>query len=637
MAVVGGRRGRPGSGPAAGDLPTTAYFMEGERCSRDCAFCPQARTASARGDLLARVNWPRVGEQDETGFWEGLRRAVADGQLRRACFQVTATPSVMEAVEADVRRLQASCPDLPICVSVAARDLDEIQRVLGWGTQRVTLALDAATPDTYQATKGGDSGPRLALLREAAERFPGRIGTHLIAGLGETEREMVLAIQAMTDLGVAVALFAFTPVPGTALEDRQPPDLQAYRRLQAAHFLVTRGLARGGDMSFDSRGRVVSYGRTWGEVAARLAGQPWGPGEAAEADEPGAQPARACEPGLAFRTSGCPDCNRPYYNERPSGPLYNYPRPLSAGEVSGAVESARPMETDPCDRWRLIVEVEPRSGAWNMAVDEALLLEHAAGGTPPTLRLYRWDPPAVSLGYFQDPATEVDQAACRSLGIAVVRRPTGGRAVLHDREVTYSVVVGGRRLPGSVVETYRRLAEGLVLGLRALGARAVLAPEKAAREKATPERATPEGSGPALGACFEVPSSYEIIVGGRKVVGSAQVRRKGVILQHGSIPLVLDADRLARVLGFPPAAAARIRAKATGLKDVLGEGAPSYEEVCRAVAEGLASALGIVFEPGRLKPEETALAERLVREKYGLEAWNLKRPESRPDSEKEDD
>jgi lipoate-protein ligase A len=270
--------------------------------------------------------------------------------------------------------------------------------------------------------------------------------------------------------------------------------------------------------------------------------------------------------------------------------------------------------------------------------------------------LYRWDPPAVSLGYFQDPATEVDQAVCRSLGITVVRRPTGGRAVLHDREVTYSVVVGGRRLPGSVVETYRRLAEGLVLGLRALGAEAVLAPEKATPERATPERATPEGSGQALGACFEVPSSYEIIVGGRKVVGSAQVRRKGVILQHGSIPLVLDADRLARVLGFPPAAAARIRAKATGLKDGLGEGSasgegatsgegaaaggsdvPSYEEVCRAVAEGLASALGIVFEPGRLKPEETALAERLVREKYGLEAWNLKRPESRPDSEKEDD
>ena len=624
MAVVGGRRGRPGSGPAAGDLPTTAYLMEGERCSRDCAFCPQARTASARGDLLARVNWPRVGEQDETGFWEGLRRAVADGQLRRACFQATATPSVMEAVEADVRRLRASCPDLPICVSVAARDLDEIRRVLGWGAQRVTLALDAATPDTYQATKGGDAGPRLALLREAAERFPGRIGTHLIAGLGETEREMVLAIQAMTDLGVAVALFAFTPVPGTALEDRRPPDLQAYRRLQAAHFLVTRGLARAGDMSFDSRGRVVSYGRTWGEVAARLGGQPWGPGEAAE-------------PGLAFRTSGCPDCNRPYYNERPSGPLYNYPRPLSAGEVTGAVESARPSETD---RWRLIVEAEPRTGAWNMAVDEALLLEHAAGGTPPTLRLYRWDPPAVSLGYFQDPATEVDQAACRSLGITVVRRPTGGRAVLHDREVTYSVVVGGRRLPGSVVETYRRLAEGLVLGLRALGAEAVLAPEKA----------TPEGSGRALGACFEVPSSYEIIVGGRKVVGSAQIRRKGVILQHGSIPLELEASRLARVLGFPPAAAARIRAKATGLKDVLGEdsasgegaaargsgASPSYEEVCRAVAEGLASALGIVFEPGHLRPEETALAERLVREKYGLEAWNLKRPESRPDSEKED-
>ncbi len=257
-----------------------------------------------------------------------------------------------------------------------------------------------------------------------------------------------------------------------------------------------------------------------------------------------------------------------------------------------------------------------------MAVDEAILVAHAAGRVAPTLRFYRWDPPAVSLGYFQDPVTEVDREACRRAGLDIIRRPTGGRAVLHDREVTYSVVVTTDLLPGTVVETYRSLAGGLVLGLRELGADAVLAPEKA----------TPGGPGNPHGACFEVPSSYEIVVGGRKVVGSAQVRRQGVILQHGAILLELDAPLLARALGFAPAAATRIAAKAVGLGDVLGR-VPGYDEVCRAVAKGLETALGIRFETGRLTSEEVALARRLIREKYGRDSWNLKVPENREEAE----
>ncbi len=607
--------------------------MEGDRCSRDCAFCPQARTASSREDLLARVNWPEVGRsaaggaatsaaegQDEAvgqadqAFWDGLCRAADDRQLRRACFQLTASPGVLAKVEREVRRLHALRPDLPICVSVAARDIEEIARIMGWGAERVTLALDAATPDLHREHKGGSLEPRLSLLIQAAARFPGRIGTHLIAGLGETEKDLVALIGSLHDAGVTVALFAFTPIPGTRLAGRTPPDLHSYRRIQAARQLISEGRARAADMTFDEQGRLSSYGRPWEEVRAALAG------------------------GEAFRTSGCPDCNRPYYNERPSGPLYNYPRPLTAQEAAAAIEEARPVgraegraprvrRLDLGSRrpspWRLIIEDAPRPGAENMAVDEAILLAHAAGEAPPTLRFYRWDPPAVSLGYFQDYATDVDPAVCRQEGIDIVRRPTGGRAVLHDREVTYSVVVSADRLPGTVVETYRSIAEGLVQGLRDLGLEADLAPEEATRGGAVPE-----------GACFEVPSSYEIIAGGRKIVGSAQVRRDGAILQHGSIPLELDPDLLARSLGLGPQAAARIAAKAAGLGEVRPGGSPAYGELCRALSRGIGEALGLEFAPADLSAGEAATAERLAREKYGQKAWNEKRP---PRTEREED
>jgi len=176
------------------------------------------------------------------------------------------------------------------------------------------------------------------------------------------------------------------------------------------------------------------------------------------------------------------------------------------------------------DPWRLLVD-PPASGAWNMAVDEVLLDGIAAGTAPPTLRFYGWTPPCLSLGYFQ-PFDVVDLDSCRALGVDIVRRPTGGRAILHDREVTYSVVLPAWVLgqDGGVLLSYHRLSLALQDGLRRLGVPATLAPASAAPSTAV--------HGP---ACFDRPSAHEILLNGRKLVGSAQVRRGGAILQHGSI------------------------------------------------------------------------------------------------------
>ena len=141
------------------------------------------------------------------------------------------------------------------------------------------------------------------------------MAVHLIVGLGETEREMTEMIQRMHDLGVIVGLFAFTPVRGTAMQDQPPPPLDTYRRMQVARHLISHDLAAFRDFSFSAERQLVSFGQP--DLAKILAD------------------------GLAFQTSGCPDCNRPFYNERPGGLLYNYPRPLTPEEASRAVDGLR--------------------------------------------------------------------------------------------------------------------------------------------------------------------------------------------------------------------------------------------------------------------------------------------------------
>src|SRR2546426_8535464 len=186
----------------------------------------------------------------------------------------------------------------------------------------------------------------------------------------------------------------------------------------------------------------------------------------------------------------------------------------------------------PSDGWRLLVDA-PAAGAWNMAVDEVLLDGVAAGTTPPTLRFYAWTPPCLSLGYFQ-PFDVVDLDGCRALGVEVVRRPTGGRAILHDRELTYSLALPASMLgqDGGVLPSSHGLSLALQDGRRQLGVPATLAPQSAS------------SSGVHGPACFDRPSAHEILLHGRKLVGSAQMRRGRGVLQHGSILIEPRMDTL---------------------------------------------------------------------------------------------
>lgn len=280
--------------------------------------------------------------------------------------------------------------------------------------------------------------------------------------------------------------------------------------------------------------------------------------------------------------------------------------------------------------WRLI-QSGPATAAMNMATDEAIMQFHGQGLVPPTLRLYTWQPAGVSIGYFQALSREIDLDACRQAGFGIVRRPTGGRAVLHDDELTYSVVIAESILPGTVLETYRFLSRGLLEGFRLLDVPADLTnPPSQGRSGGGAVASGASGSGVSgSAACFDAPSWYELTSAGKKIVGSAQTRHGGVILQHGAIILHLDVDKLLTTMRFPSdQVRERVRrtlvAKAGGVDQVAGRRiAP--EEMARAISAGFSSGLGVVLEDGALTPEESALADELERTKYNQDSWNLRK------------
>ncbi len=259
----------------------------------------------------------------------------------------------------------------------------------------------------------------------------------------------------------------------------------------------------------------------------------------------------------------------------------------------------------------------PAPGAWNMAVDEAISRAIAEGLVAPTLRFYAWAPPCVSLGRNQ-PIAGVDLVRIAAQGYQVVRRPTGGRAILHTDELTYSLIASPEHplMAGYVLDSYLRISHGLVAGLRRLGI--------AAEEAPGANRAGPDVSA----ACFEVPSAYEIVAGGRKILGSAQARRAKSVLQHGSLPLTGDLTRVVDCLAFPDEVARdALRASLAGhaaTAETLAGRAINYDEALAALVEGMVEALGIELVDAELTDQERAWTEELIRDRYSNSEWTMR-------------
>jgi len=295
--------------------PTTAYLMNYRKgkCVANCGFCPQAKRSRGRADMLSRISWPVFATKD---VLDGVENAVKDGKIKRVCFQALNYPEVFTHLIALTKAIHQKA-NVPISISCQPLNSEKIRQLAEAGAERIGIPLDAATEELFDKVKGFSAGgpytweKQFKLLGEAVDIFGnGKVSTHLIAGLGETEREMVSIIQRCVDMGVLPALFAFTPIPGTALENEAQPPIQSYRRIQIARHLIVHGIARYENMHFDDwEERLTDFGV---EKEALM---------------------HTVQTGEPFLTSGCPDCNRPFYNEKPSGPIYNHPRKLRDEEI----------------------------------------------------------------------------------------------------------------------------------------------------------------------------------------------------------------------------------------------------------------------------------------------------------------
>lgn len=281
-------------------------------------------------------------------------------------------------------------------------------------------------------------------------------------------------------------------------------------------------------------------------------------------------------------------------------------------------------------KWRLIF-TGPQDAFLNMALDEALLLSCQEGISPPALRLYQWNPPTVSIGYFQSAEETVNLQKCEASGIHVVRRITGGRAVLHEDEITYSICASGdylARLGRNISQTYERVSMALLASLRVLGI---------AGEWVKPSAEGRSGSVARISSkpCFLSNSRYEITVGGKKLIGSAQRRfsfrsnqgRKDSFIQHGSILTGEGQHGLAQLLpGGQSADLVRqdLGQKSTNMEKVLSRKVKT-DEIISAFKVGFQKIFACSMEDSALSQRELGTAESLLRQRYRTEEWNLRR------------
>ncbi|MFW9808556.1 MAG: radical SAM protein [Candidatus Thorarchaeota archaeon] len=297
---------------------TTAFIMTHRhgKCDSNCAFCPQAQESTSSSDRLSRISWP------EYRIEEVIKKWPAPGQFRRICLQTICYPEVVDDVVQIVSELRR-ISKLPLSVAIHPVTRADMVRLKESGITNIGIAMDASTPELFEDIKGEKRNSsyrwdgHINGLKEALKIFgKGNVTTHLIVGLGETEIEAVEFIMKMFDIGISVGLFAFTNIKGTSLENQKPPDLAAYRRIQTVRYLVSRGLLKREQV------REVKDGRISLDIDSDSLRQILSSGE-------------------AFQVTGCKGCNRPFYNERPRGPMYNYPKHLTEDQILRSIEETK--------------------------------------------------------------------------------------------------------------------------------------------------------------------------------------------------------------------------------------------------------------------------------------------------------
>ena len=252
------------------------------------------------------------------------------------------------------------------------------------------------------------------------------------------------------------------------------------------------------------------------------------------------------------------------------------------------------------EQWRLL-QTGYDSASSNMAIDNAILIANSKGRVPPTVRFYGWVPPAISIGYFQSLTDEVDIDVCKRLGVGYVRRITGGGAVYHEKEVTYSIVVpeSHPEIPKNIIQSYGRICGAVIRGLGFMGIESDYAPIN------------------------------DVVAGGRKISGNAQTRKAGTVLQHGTVLMDVDVDKMFSLLKVPnekikDKLIADVKQRVTSIRHMVGKDV-SFEEVTSAMMRGFEEEFHVELVEGSLCEEELSVAKEFEKECFSTEKWNFKR------------
>ncbi|UCC18744.1 MAG: radical SAM protein [Promethearchaeota archaeon] len=295
------------------DPPTTCYIMTYKKghCIANCGFCPQARSSRSPEEMLSRVNWPIFSFND---FLTKLKYLRFSKKFERICIQTLNYEENFNDLLEIITQIKKHT-NTPISVAIPPMSKERLRELKVKGVQRVGIALDGSTPKIFEKIKGSEVGgpytweEHYQKLKEALEIFgTGFVSTHIIIGLGETEKEVIERIVELHNLNIVVSLFAFTPIKGTRFENINQPALISFRKLQLGRFLIINKKKKSNDFVFNTKGEIINININRKELNMII-------------DETN-----------AFLTSGCPGCNRPYYTSKPSGPIYNFPRILSENE-----------------------------------------------------------------------------------------------------------------------------------------------------------------------------------------------------------------------------------------------------------------------------------------------------------------
>ncbi len=280
------------------DSPTTLYLLIGSKCLNNCAFCIQAKNVKKETIMLSRISWPLVSLEELERLLSGFN------PFKRICFQVTNHFEWRNNITILMDSLKKY--KLPISISAPVEKLEDIKFLFENKADRVNISIDVGEKELYEKIKEKNWNEKIDLIRDASKIFPKKITTHIIVGLGEKEKALIKLIRDLSYWEVKVALFAFTPLPGTLLENLSQPSYLKYRKIQIVTYLLQNHLIDFEDLTFDKDDLILT--KKILDKAYLYFNE-------------------------IFKTSGCPYCNRPYYNESPRIIPYNYPRELTREEI----------------------------------------------------------------------------------------------------------------------------------------------------------------------------------------------------------------------------------------------------------------------------------------------------------------